>query len=332
MFKLILTISICLSMFSLQAEESVAELKKRGQAFMKQAKPLKETDKVKHYKLRAQGSELLAQAKMIEYAHDYEKMIHKLHIVKPKKKRKLLAYSHTTGFRHGSIEFGTKMLAAVGEQTGAYELVHTEDEAVFTDESLAQFDGIMIINATHNAIASPQHRAAFEKFFESKKGLIGIHAATDCHSDWANYKEAMGGLFDGHPWWAKETVTLYNECPDHPCSDMIPQSYKINDEIYQYKDDSHFTRDKLRVLVSLDVFAPGMKRDKMKRKDNDYPVSWVKTYKNSNVFYTNLGHNQSTYENPIALQHMVTGIQFALGDIEADTTPSAKIGKLPKSE
>ena len=224
------------------------------------------------------------------------------------------------------------MLTEVGLQSGAYEITHTEDESIFTDETLAQFDGIMIINATHNAISSPQARAAFEKFFESKKGLIGIHAATDCHSDWSNYKEAIGGLFDGHPWWAKETVTLYNECPDHECAKMIPQGYRINDEIYQYKDDNHFTREKLRVLVSLDIFAPGMKRDKMKRKDNDYPVSWVKTYKNSNVFYTNLGHNQSTYENPIALQHMVTGIQFALGDIEADTTPSAKIGKFPKSE
>ncbi|EDM28518.1 putative glycosyl hydrolase (putative secreted protein) [Lentisphaera araneosa HTCC2155] len=332
MLKFILTLSLCFSLISIQAEESVADLKKRGQAFMKKAKPLKETDKVKYYKLRAQGSELLAQARMIENAHEYEKMIAKLDVVKPQKKRKLLAYSHTTGFRHGSIEFGTKMLTAVGQQTGAYEIYHTEDEAIFTDESLAQFDGIMIINATQNAIVSPKARAAFEKFFESKKGLIGIHAATDCHKDWANYKEAIGGLFNGHPWWAKETVTLYNECPDHACSKMIPQGYQINDEIYQYEDDSHFTREKLRILVSLDIFAPGMKRDKMRRKDNDYPVSWVKTYKNSNVFYTNLGHNQSTYENPIALQHMVTGIQFAMGDIEADTTPSAKIGKFPKSE
>ena len=92
MLKFILTLSLCFSLISIQAEESVAELKKRGQAFMKQAKPLKETDKVKYYKLRAQGSELLAQARMIENAHEYEKMIAKLDVVKPQKKRKLLKY------------------------------------------------------------------------------------------------------------------------------------------------------------------------------------------------------------------------------------------------
>ena len=170
MIKILMLLSLCLSLITIHAQDSVADLKKRGQAFMKQAKPLKETDKVKYYQLRAQGSELLAQAKMIEYEKKYKDLISKLEVVTPKKKRKLLAYSHTTGFRHGSIEFGTKMLTEVGLQSGAYEITHTEDESIFTDETLAQFDGIMIINATHNVISSPQARAAFEKFFESKKG------------------------------------------------------------------------------------------------------------------------------------------------------------------
>ena len=34
--------------------------------------------------------------------------------------------------------------------------------------------------------------------------------------------------------------------------------------------------------------------------------------------------------NPVAMQHILTGIQYAAGDIEADATPSAKLGKFPK--
>jgi hypothetical protein len=30
--------------------------------------------------------------------------------------------------------------------------------------------------------------------------------------------------------------------------------------------------------------------------------------------------------NPMILQHWLDGIQFALGDLKADTTPSAKAG------
>jgi type 1 glutamine amidotransferase len=111
---------------------------------------------------------------------------------------------------------------------------------------------------------------------------------------------------------------------------MIPQGYVIKDEIYQYKDDKHFTREKMRVLVSLDLTAPNMIKKGMKRKDNDYPVSWLRSYTGSRIFYTNLGHNESTFMNPVAMQHILTGIQYACGDIEADATPSAQIGKFPK--
>src|SRR5438105_1514945 len=38
----------------------------------------------------------------------------------PKAKRKLLIYSKTLGFRHGSIGIGTKAIAMMGDKTGAY--------------------------------------------------------------------------------------------------------------------------------------------------------------------------------------------------------------------
>jgi type 1 glutamine amidotransferase len=142
----------------------------------------------------------------------------------------------------------------------------------------------------------------------------------------------MGGIFDGHPWGSGSVVTLYNEEPEHPCSHQVPHGYQIKDEIYQYKHDEHFTRDKLRILLSLDLKGPNMKKGGMKRKDKDYAVSWVRKSGPTRVFYTNLGHNESTFVDKVALQHMLSGIQYALGDIEADATPSAKLGKLPPNQ
>jgi len=318
------------SMTTFANEDKNAKLKQINQEI--QTLQASSKDKKKLPKSTKQKISLLkANKTLIEKEAEIKKMFSRFDVVKAKSPRKVLVYSRTTGFRHGSIETGAVLIKAMGEETGAFTAVHTEDEAVFNDAELAKYDVILMLSTTRDPISKPEARAAFEKFLAEKKGLVGIHAATDCHKNWPNYLEAMGGIFDGHPWNARDEVTIYNECPDHACAKMVPQGFKIKDEIYQYKDDKHFTRDKMRVLLSLDLSGPNMMKKNMKRKDNDYPVSWLRSFTGSRVFYTNLGHNDATFMNPVAMQHILTGIQYAAGDIEADATPSAKIGKFPKA-
>ena len=247
---------------------------------------------------------------------------------KPNKPRTVLVYSRTKGYRHKSITYGTYALTELGKRTGAFKVVASEDPEVFTSPEFMSYDGIIMLNTTgKDAIPKGPARDAFEAFLKQDKGLIGIHAATDCHKDWDNYLDAMGGTFDGHPWGASSVVSLFNEEPEHPICNHIKTGDKIKDEIYQYKDDQHFTRDKLRILLSLDLSGENMKKGKMKRKDNDYAVSWIRNYEASRVFYSNLGHNNETFSNKMALQHFLNGIQFALGDLKADARPSAEVGK-----
>ena len=270
---------------------------------------------------------LLNAAYVSDYEHILSEAISSLEVQKPKKPRTVLIYSHTQGFRHQSIPYGIYCLTELGKRTGAFDVVATEDPGVFTHENFIDYDGIIMLSTTGNeAIPEGKAREAFEKFLDQDRGLIGIHAATDCHADWPNYLEAMGGIFDGHPWWKDSLITLYNEEPSHPICKHINTGDQIKDEIYQYKDDEHFTREKLRILLSLDLSGEGMKREGMKRKDNDYAVSWIRKYAGSRVFYSNLGHNKETFHNKMALQHFLNGIQFALGDLEADARPSAEVG------
>ena len=254
-------------------------------------------------------------------------VIQELTVSPPKDQRTVLIYSRTLGFRHQSIPFGVRALTLLGEKTGAYNVVATEDPAVFSPEKLSKFDAILMLSTTgDDVIPEGPAREAFEGYLKGDKGLIGIHAATDCHANWPNYLEAMGGIFDGHPWNRDSLVTLYNEEPSHPICSHINTGDQIKDEIYQYKDDEHFTRDKLRILLSLDLSGPEMNREGMKRLDNDYAVSWIRKYGASRVFYSNLGHNKETFYNKMALQHFLNGIQFALGDLDADCRPSAVAG------
>ena len=129
---------------------------------------------------------------------------------KPKQARKILIYSRTAGFRHGSIAIGIKTITMMGEKTGAYLCVHTEDESFFEPEQLKAFDAVFMLNTTGDCLRPKAKdgeskedlnkreealKASLKDFVTSGKGLIGIHAATDTYHDWKDYDQMMGGTF-----------------------------------------------------------------------------------------------------------------------------------------
>ena len=56
--------------------------------------------------------------------------------------------------------------------------------------------------------------------------------------------------------------------------------------------------------------------------DGTYPIAWINTHGKGRCFYCSLGHREEIYWNPTVLKHYLAGIQYALGDLEADATPS----------
>lgn len=97
------------------------------------------------------------------------------------------------------------------------------------------------------------------------------------------------------------------------------------DEIYMF---TVFSRERSRVLLSLDMTkeanqVPG------RREDNDHAISWIHQYGEGRVFYCSLGNNIAPFHAPQVLQHHLDGIQWILGDLPADATPSAKLPAPP---
>lgn len=256
--------------------------------------------------------------------------------VKPRQARTLLVFSATRGFRHSSIPIGVHAMKALGEKTGAFTAVASEDIQVFEPESLRQFDAVLMLNTTGELFRPIDYkdlpeaarkqvdatdarlRKSLLDFVNGGKGLAGIHAATDCFYEWPEYGEMIGGYFDGHPW--HEKVTLRVNDRKHPvCRCFEDETFEIVDEIYQLRDP--WSRQRQRVLLTLDTSATNMLKEGIRRKDGDFGVTWVRTQGKGRVFYCSLGHREEIYWNPLVLRHYLAGIQFALGDLEADTKP-----------
>ena len=243
----------------------------------------------------------------------------------PAKPRKILICWKCEGFFHGGgIAAGNEALKILGQKTGAYEVTVVTDEYKYFDpDQIKQFDAIVLNNTTHLKL-SPEQKAALLDFVKSGKGLVGIHSATDNFSDWQEGADMIGGQFDGHPWHGGGTWAFKLDDPSHPIVKAFNgQNFKLKDEIYQIK--GAYSREKFHVLVSLDMSdatTSGVKGQK--REDKDNPVCWIHPYGAGRVFYFSIGHGGDVFTDPGVLGTYLAGIQYALGDLKCDDSPTKK--------
>ena len=298
-----------------------------------------------------------------------EKAIPESAPVKPEKSHKVLIYTRASGFVHGSIPLGAKALEIMGKKTGAYDVTKiTDDPAIFDGDNLKEFDAIVLMSTTGNFFQMrrpdvPKEKSEDEKkvlnkkfadenklnmdaegarkkalldFVAAGKGIVGIHAATDAYYNWPEYGEMIGGFFNGHPW-GKINVKV-DDATSPLTAQFDGKNFDFSDEIYTYKTLPNHSREKLHVLLSVDLEKSGFKKEKVKQKDgseadkyqgenradHDYAVAWIKKSGQGRVFYTLLGHNDGTFQNPLSMKFFLAGMQYALGDLKADDAPSVK--------
>jgi type 1 glutamine amidotransferase len=248
----------------------------------------------------------------------------------PKKARKLLVYSLAKGFVHDAIPLGGKTFEIMGQKTGAFEAVVTEDPKMFTPEKLAEFDAVMMNNTTGDCLPTAAQRKALADFVKNGKGVAGVHSATDALYKCPEYGEMMGGYFNGHPFGQ---ITVKLDDPASPINAAFAgKGFDIADEIYTFR--APYSREKLHVLMSIDVKKSKKVQETLEksgptkhwknRDDDDFALSWIHQYGQGRVFYCALGHRHESYWNPMVLQHWLAGLQYVLGDLDADAAPSAK--------
>lgn len=256
----------------------------------------------------------------------------------PKKARRILVFWRCEGFFHGEgIAAGNLALELMGKKTGAYTADISRDYEVFEPSNLAKYDAVVLNNTTHIKVPE-QFKKGFLDFVSNGKGLIGIHAATDNFNDWPDAAEVMGGVFAGHPWGGGGTWAFKIDAPEHVLTQVFAgKGFKLKDEIYQFKD--HYTRADRRVLLSLDLsdaetakqiidpktgkYITDARSGKIKacREDRDFAVSWIKNVGQGRLFYCSLGHGGNVFAEPTILKYYLGGIQYALGDLEANASP-----------
>jgi len=239
--------------------------------------------------------------------------------------RKILIFWRCEGFFHGDgIAAGNKAFEVMGEKTGAFTTVTSDDMSMFDPDKVDEFDAIILNNTTNLAFENPVHRKVLLEFVNGGKGIVGTHASVDNFKRWPEAAAMMGAVFAGHPW-GEAPVKL--DDPKHPLLEAFAgKGFWVRDEMY--KMGGPYSRDKLRVLLSFDMSK--LPANAPSREDKDNAIAWIQQVGKGRVFYCSLGHNRHIFWDPAILQFYLDGIQYALGDLKADATPSTKLNPQPK--
>ena len=223
------------------------------------------------------------------------------------REKKILVFSKTVEHRHTSIESGIQALKQLG-LSNDFTVVATEDDAYFVEDSLKQYAAIVFLNTTGDILNAVQ-QADFERYIQAGGGFVGIHSATDTEYDWPWYGELVGAYFVNHPAIQKGTLNIIDKT--HPSTSFLNDTWEIEEEWYNYKNINPDTN----VLIEIDEnsYEGGVHGD-------HHPISWYHSFDGGRAFYTELGHREETYEDPVFLKHVLGGIQYAIGKNSLDYT------------
>jgi type 1 glutamine amidotransferase len=248
-------------------------------------------------------------------------------IVKPKKPRKLLVMD-LSAYTHATMQHMNLMLQLMAKYTGAFEPVFSNDLNNLKYPQIKQYDAVFLNSVVGLVFNDPEIRAGILRFVREGGGFGGNHGVTYAALNWPEFAKMMGGWSGEHH---VETQMIKVDDPNSPLTAMFHgKDVEMRDEFYHFPMSSPYSRERLHVLLSIDVqksdtATSGRMCAKCTRSDGDYGLAWIRSYGKGRIYVTPLGHTPDLYTQPVWGEHLLAAIQFMLGDLDADTTPSAKL-------
>jgi type 1 glutamine amidotransferase/sugar phosphate isomerase/epimerase len=251
----------------------------------------------------------------------------------PKVPRKLLVIdvAPAGAYYHDTAAHANFAIQKMAETTGAYQAIFSNDLNNLKYPKILDYDAVFMNSGDGDVFSDPEVLSGLTRFVHEGGGLAGLHGASYASMDVPEFGALIGAQSGPH---RTETATLKIDDPNSPLTKQFADSpltaqlggkgFVYTDEFYHFLPDGPYSRDKLHVLISIDAEKSDLKPWHV-RPDKDYGMVWIKSYGQGRVFNCAMGHTPTLFETPALAQMMLGAIQFVLGDLPADTTPSAML-------
>ncbi|MGZ3573510.1 MAG: ThuA domain-containing protein, partial [Gemmatimonadaceae bacterium] len=221
---------------------------------------------------------------------------------------RVLVFSKTAGFRHSSIGVGIAAVKKLGAENG-FAVDATEDAGAFTSKNLARYRAVVWLNTTGDVLDDAQ-QDDFERYIQAGGGYVGVHSATDTEYGWPWYGRLAGAWFNGHPGNPNVRKATYRVLDkSHPSTQGFPDTLVREDEFYNFKSID----PTIHTLIEIDE-----KSYEGGTNGAHHPMSWYHDFDGGRAWYTNMGHTEATYSEPLFLQHLLGGLRYAMGTKNVD--------------
>ena len=255
----------------------------------------------------------------------------------PPPRKQVLAWADVrNGYQHEAISHALATMERLGRESRLYDTyIRTDSQLVtkqpitfptgtgiatgeqFLVRTLDFFDAIFFFGVREIDLTAAQKADLLSFVKDDGKGFVAAHSGATAFFSWPEFGDMLGGRFDEHPWGITE-ATVIVEDPAFPAMRGFPPRSVRFDEHYQLKD---FSRDTVRVLARLDAAMLDLRRPLVHRTDGDFPVAWAKRYGKGRVFYSTLGHEVASWDDPVVNQMYFNALAWALGLVPGDATP-----------
>ncbi|MCL6217014.1 ThuA domain-containing protein [Zunongwangia sp. M21534] len=214
---------------------------------------------------------------------------------------RILVFSKTAEWHHESIPAGNKALIKLGEENKI--LVDTTTaSSFFNEDNLRKYAAVVFLNTTGDVLNDEQEEA-FMQYIQSGGGFVGIHGASDTEHDWEWYGELVGGYFKNHPDIQEAVLHVVDK--KHPSTEMLPNNWVRTDEWYNFRN----LNKEVNLLITIDEESyNGGENNKL------HPMAWYHSFDGGRAFYTALGHSEEAFSEPLFLEHLLGGINYAIGE------------------
>jgi len=215
--------------------------------------------------------------------------------------KRILVFTKTAGFHHASIPVGVAAIMKLGKENN-FLVDTTSDASKIVESNLKRYSALVFLSTTGSLLNNIE-QIDLERYIQAGGGFVGIHAAADAEYDWHWYGRMVGAYFLSHP--AQQEAVLNVVDKNDPSTKMLPAQWKRKDEWYNYKD----INPDIHVLLTID------EKSYTGGKNGDFhPMAWYHNFEGGRVWYSELGHTDESYSDPLYLQHILGGIKYAMGN------------------
>ena len=213
-----------------------------------------------------------------------------------------------TGFDVGSHtwEESTKLIQAILEKSGRFDVTVSQDKEIFATKSLGSFKAVVLCYGFWKE-KDPTDKAKAGLLTYAKGGgnVVALHFASSSFQEWDEYHKLLGR------WWKKGTgghgpygeFTVNIKSADHPITKGI-KDFKTEDELYA----------KLNGKEEIQVLATAFSDWSGKVE----PLVYTKSYGKGRVVHNVLGHGLDSKQNPSYQKLLVRCVEWAATGKVAD--------------